>query len=120
MNCHSFINVLDLYLEKRLSPRRMKAAEKHIAQCLDCRTVAGPRAPAAAVRAPETLKARLLSAAKASANPNLESGRISLWPREARAIAVAAAGLMILAGIIQIVGMPSQNNPPSLAALEEP
>ncbi|HEX4048213.1 MAG TPA: zf-HC2 domain-containing protein, partial [Elusimicrobiota bacterium] len=102
MNCHSFINVLDLHREGRLSPRRAKAVERHLGGCAACRALAAP-APSAepSARAPLALKARLLAAAKSApgapaaapeAAPEAPAAAsdLPLWPREARGIALAA------------------------------
>ena len=40
MNCHSFMNVVDLYREGRLSLRRTKTANAHLAACAACRALA--------------------------------------------------------------------------------
>jgi hypothetical protein len=126
MNCHAVVNVLDLYEEGRLSPRRAKAATKHMASCPECGALARSAAPAAArssARAPESLKAKLLSAAKAGPAAAPPSGAVSelhLWPREARGIALAAAALLVVGLLIAAVGAPSQSAGGAVAAVEEP
>jgi hypothetical protein len=125
MNCHSFINVLDLYREGRLSPRRAKAAEAHLASCAACGALIGPaRAAAASARAPQSLKAKLLAAAKAGtaaldAAP-AEASDLPLWPREARGVALAAAALLVVGLIVAAAGVPSQSNGGAVAAVEAP
>jgi anti-sigma factor RsiW len=124
MNCHSFINVLDLHREGRLSPRRARAAAKHLAACPECRSRIEP-APAPAVRAPQALKTRLLAAAK---SPGASSGApaetaasdLPLWPREARGIALAAAALLVAGLLVAAAGVPSQSTGGTVAAVEEP
>ncbi len=127
MNCHTFINVLDLFREGRLSPRRAKAADAHLASCAACRALAAP-APSAApsARAPQSLKAKLLAAAKSGTDASLarpaktEASDLQLWPREARGIALAAAALLIAGLFVSIAGAPSQSAGGSVAAVEEP
>jgi putative zinc finger protein len=127
MNCHSFMNVLDLYREGRLSPRRAKAAAAHLASCAACRALAepAPAAPASA-RAPESLRAKLLAAAKAGPEAASASAvktaatDLPLWPREARGIALAAAALLIAGVFVALAGAPSQSAGGAVAAVEEP
>jgi hypothetical protein len=127
MNCHSFMNVLDLYCEGRLSPRRAKAARAHIASCAACRALAEP-SPAGAppARAPQSLKAKLLAAAKAGPEaPSASAVKaaatdLPLWPREARGIALAAAALLTVGLFIAFAGAPSQSAGGAVAAVEEP
>ena len=123
MNCHSFENIRDLHAEGRLSPRRAKAAEAHLVGCPACRALAAP-APAAApaARAPESLKERLRAAAKAApATPEkMTVSELSLWPREARGIALAAAALVLVGLLVAASGAPSQSAGGDVAAVEEP
>jgi anti-sigma factor RsiW len=124
MNCHSFNNVLDLYREGRLSPRRAQAAEKHLASCPACRSLAH-RADSASPspRAPQSLKDKLVAAARVgNAAPAAAgaAGDLSLWPREARGIALAAAALLIVGLIVAVSGAPSQSSGGAVAAVEEP
>jgi anti-sigma factor RsiW len=124
MNCHSFINVLDLFSEGRLSARRAGAVEKHLAACPSCRALVAPVPRAASgASAPASLKERLLAAAKAvpsepvpAAAPRLD---LPLWPREARGLALAAAALLVVGLLIAATGVPSQSGG-SIAAVEEP
>ena len=124
MNCHSFINVLDLYVEGRLSTRRMKAATAHLDGCAACRALAAPVAETAApvFRAPESLKARLRLAAKAAPETPAKApaSDLSLWPREARGVALAAAALALVGLFIATTGAPSQSAGGAVAAMEEP
>ena len=127
MNCHSFINVSDLYAEGRLSPRRAKAAEAHLASCAACRVFMEPALAAApSARAPQSLKAKLLAAAKAdpaaSGEPSAETAAsdLPLWPRETRGIALATAALLIVGLIVAAAGVPSQSSGGSVAAVEAP
>jgi anti-sigma factor RsiW len=127
MNCHAFINVSDLHAEGRLSPRRAKAAEAHMAACAACRVFMEPAfAAASSMRAPQSLKDKLLAAAKAGPAANGESSAetaasdLPLWPREARGVALAAAALLIVGLIVAAMGVPSQSSGGTVAALEVP
>jgi hypothetical protein len=124
MNCHSFINVLDLHREGRLSPRRAKAAARHLASCASCRALDAPLAPPPSARAPQTLKEKLLAAAKAAPAEFPASSRsasdLPLWPREARGVALAAAALLLVGVLIAATGAPSQSPGAGVAAVEEP
>jgi len=123
MNCHSFNNVFDLYREGRLSARRAKAAERHLASCADCRALATPLASAPGPSAPKSLKDKLRAAVKAGATeapaPRSAAADLPLWPREARGIALAAAALLVVGLLVAAVGAPSQSSP-GIAAVEEP
>ena len=123
MNCHSFINVLDLHREGRLSPRRAQAAEKHLASCAACRAL-GESSPASrSTPAPPALKAKLLAAAKAGSGAIAAGSHMTdlpLWPREARGIALAAAALLIAGLLVAAAGVPSQSTGGPVAAVEEP
>jgi hypothetical protein len=123
MNCHSFINVHDLYAEGRLSPRRARAVAAHLSSCASCRAAASP-APSAApsARAPEDFKARLRAAARGAsvAAPHAPSTGLLLWPREARGIALAAVLLAAVALLAHLSGVPSQSPSAAVAAAEEP
>jgi hypothetical protein len=123
MNCHSFANVADLHAEGRLTARRAKAADAHLAGCADCRALLAP-APAAApsARAPESLKERLRAAAKAvpESPAKKTASDLPLWPRETRGIALAAAALVLVGLFIAASGAPSQSAGGDVAAVEEP
>jgi anti-sigma factor RsiW len=110
MNCHAARAVLDLHAEGRLTPRRAKSVEAHLASCADCRAFAAPlTAPVKAAGA--DFKARLASALKAQGQaapapqPRLE---LNLWPRDFSAVAFAAAALALIAVVIGWSGAPSQ------------
>lgn len=121
MNCQSFINILDLYQERRLSPRRAAAARAHLADCAACRAVAAPlqAAPAAASTA---LKLRLADALRAAATVDAARARTAtpLWPRDARAVALAAAALALVGLLIAATGAPSQSSGGAATVAEEP
>jgi anti-sigma factor RsiW len=122
MNCHSFKNVLDLYAEGRLTPRRAMTAAEHLAACAACRALAAPAASPSGARAPQALKDRLRAAAKAAPSapePRAASG-LPLWPREARGIALAALALIVVALLVAAAGLPSQSSGGAVAAVEEP
>ena len=121
MNCHSFINVQDLHAEGRLTPRRARAAATHLAACAECRALNAPAAANSTVRAPQSLKEKLLAAAKtttAAPEPRASAGP-ALWPREARGIALAAAALVLVGLLVAAAGVPSQSSG-AVAAVEEP
>jgi anti-sigma factor RsiW len=124
MNCHSFINILDLHREGRLSPRRARAAASHLAVCPGCRARFEPTAaPVPSAPAPQALKDKLLAAAKSRPEANAARAAASdlpLWPREARGIALAAAALLIVGLLISASGAPSQSTGGTVAAVEEP
>ena len=108
MNCHSVRNVLDLRAENILSPRRAKAVDAHLLSCSACRALTVPRSSSGTVKASDALRARLLSSlqAKSSAQVAGPSRSLSLWPKETPAIALAAAALALLGGLIATVGAP--------------
>ena len=118
MNCNSFMNVLDLHNEGRLSPRRAKAAQAHLDSCAACRKLAAPVAGASTTRAPEALKAKLRAAVR-TAPAAVRGTTLPLWPREARGIALAAAALALVGLLIASTGAPSQSGG-NIAAVEEP
>jgi anti-sigma factor RsiW len=123
MNCHSFTNVLDLFAEGRLSPRRVASARAHLSACAACRALAAPAPAAPSASAPEALKARLLRAVRAAAAAPSAKNRVELplWPREAPAIALAAVALALVGLLIAASGVPSQRAGGALAAAgEEP
>jgi hypothetical protein len=124
MNCYSFINVLDLHREGRLSPRRAKAASEHLAACPECRARIEPAAsPAPSARAPQAIRERILAAAKRGPGASsfaAAAADLPLWPREARGIALAAAALLIVGLLVAAAGAPSQSTGGNVAAVEEP
>ncbi len=110
MNCHAARSVLDLHAEGRLTPRRAKSIEAHLASCADCRRAAAPLAsPVKAAGA--DFKARLASALKAVNNtapaPRAPS-ELNLWPKDLSAVAFAAAALALIAVGIGWSGAPNQ------------
>lgn len=113
MNCHSTRAVLDLHGEGRLSPGRAAALEKHLAGCAACRALAAPAPVSVAAAAPAGLKARLLAAAKKETpvdepRPKI-GGTLSLLPRDAFSVAVAAAALGLIALGLGWNGAPNQS-----------
>jgi anti-sigma factor RsiW len=120
MNCPAFLNVLDLFCEGRLSPKRAAQARAHAASCARCRALAAPAPAAPAVSAPEAFKARLMKAARAAAASPADArpAALPLWPREAPAIALAAAALALVGLFIAASGAPSQkpDDAPAVAA----
>jgi len=111
MNCHATRAVLDLHAEGRLSPRRTQSVLAHLASCASCTAEAAPIAAPAAASTGD-FKARLAAAMKAARR---EPARISdsnvelpLWPRDLGGVAVAAAGLALIALVVGWSGAPSQ------------
>lgn len=110
MNCHAARSLLDLHAEGRLTPRRAKSVESHLASCADCRSSAAPFS--SPIKASDTdFKARLASALKTASKaapapqPRLE---LNLWPRDFSAVAFAAAALALIAIVLGWSGAPSQ------------
>ncbi|MFI5346440.1 MAG: zf-HC2 domain-containing protein [Elusimicrobiota bacterium] len=122
MNCHSFANIRDLHGEGRLSPRRAAAADAHLASCAACRAKAAPAAAPSGARAPLSLRDKIAAAAKAAPKNPAPPARPgpSLWPREARGIALAAAALAVVGLLIAAAGAPSQSSGEPLASVEVP
>ncbi|MDE2143183.1 MAG: zf-HC2 domain-containing protein [Elusimicrobia bacterium] len=121
MNCHSFVNVMDLYVEGRLTARRNAAATAHLASCADCRAKAAPSVSPSTARAPQSLKDKLMAAAKTPhADSPAPAPGLALWPSEARGVALAAALLLLVGLLIAATGVPSQSSGDSLAAMEVP
>jgi len=124
MNCHSVRNVLDLRAEGRLSPGRAARVDAHLSTCKSCRTHAAlldrPKAPAAG-GAPESLKKRLLAAIRAAAGSASAPPEpaLPLWPSETPALALAAAGLVVVGLLVFAAGVPSQSSGSGLAAAAE-
>lgn len=111
MNCHATRAVLDLRAEGRLTPRRARAVDAHLASCSDCRAQVSPAA--SPVKAPAgDFKARLSASLKAERR-TLEPRpaakvELNLWPRDLSAVAAAAAALALIAAVIGWSGAPSQ------------
>ncbi|MFI5360755.1 MAG: zf-HC2 domain-containing protein [Elusimicrobiota bacterium] len=123
MNCHSITNVLDLHKEGRLSLRRTRAVEAHLASCSACRALAESSSVSSlSPSAPSALKSRLLAALKSpsAAAERKSAPHLPLWPREARGILLAAALLMIVGFTIAAVGVNSQSTGEKISAVEEP
>jgi hypothetical protein len=121
MNCHSYANIRDLHAEGRLSPRRAAAADAHVKSCAECRSKSAPAAAPSGARAPLSLKEKIRAAAKAApAESAAPSAGLSLWPAEARGIALAAAALAVVGLLIAAAGVPSQSSGDALAAVEVP
>ena len=112
MNCHSVRAVLDLYAEGRLTARRGTKVAAHLETCAECRELAKPLASPA--KAPGSgFKAKLAAALKkeAAAEPAAaQSVRLDLWPRDLPGVALAAAGLALIAVVIGWSGVPSQRD----------
>lgn len=112
MNCHATRAVLDLHAEGRLTPRRARAVDAHLASCAECG--ARTAAPAAvAVKAPargfkESLAAALKAERRTPEPPRALKAELSLWPRDLSGVAVAAAALALFAVAVGWSGAPSQ------------
>lgn len=111
MNCHATRAVLDLHAEGRLTPRREKAVDAHLASCTVCSALSAPAAAAPVKAAANDFKSRLAAAMKAERKapersaPRLE---LALWPRDLSGVAVAAAALALIAVVIGWSGAPNQ------------
>ncbi|MEK7390107.1 MAG: zf-HC2 domain-containing protein [Elusimicrobiota bacterium] len=110
MNCHAAQAVFDLHAEGRLTPRRAKSVDAHLASCARCRALSAPTVSPVKPASPD-FKARLAAALKsktaaaARAEPPIEE---RLWPRDLSSVAVAALALTLLAVCIGWSGVPSQ------------
>lgn len=111
MNCHATRAVLDLHAEGRLTPRRARAVDAHLASCAGCR--AQSPVPAQPAKAPSgDLKARLASSLRAERRDpeprRAAKTELTLWPRDLSGVAVAAAALALFAVAVGWSGAPSQ------------
>lgn len=112
MNCHSVRAVLDLHAEGRLTARRGTKVSAHLEECAECRALAAPVAVSVKA-AGKDFKARLAAALKAERKSAPEPAfvpKLELWPRDFSGVAVAAAGLALIALVIGWSGMPSQKD----------
>lgn len=112
MNCHATRAVLDLHAEGRLTSGRAAAVEGHLASCAACRALSAalPGAAAPGEAAPDTLKARLSAAMKASRGAPAETGpSYSFFPRDAAGVAWAAAALTLVTLVAGWNGAPTQS-----------
>jgi hypothetical protein len=68
------------------------------------------------------LKARLAAASVAASPASAAAAgpSLPLWPTEGRGVALAAAALLLIAGMIAVLGAPSQSDGRVAAAVEEP
>lgn len=110
MNCHAIRAVLDLHAEGRLTKARTKAVDAHLASCAACRELARPAAAPSAAPAPKDFKARLAAAMKTAPAAPAPRAALSLWPRDFSSVALAAAGLILIAAVIGWSGVPSQRD----------
>lgn len=111
MNCHATRAVLDLHVEGRLTSARATAVALHLEGCADCRVFAAP-APAVAPGklATSAFKAKLAAAVKAERpSPTAPARALSLFPRDATAIAFATAAVTMIALGLGWNGAPNQN-----------
>jgi len=99
--CASMANLMDLYVEGRLSPSSMKKAAAHIKDCSRCRKLYEEQRPlkGPALGAPAGLKARLKAAAASPRSEPLSAGRPGIPAAAIRSLAAAllcAAVLMLV------------------------
>lgn len=111
MNCHATRAVLDLHAEGRLTPRRAKAVDAHLASCRECRARVSPAAAPTTAPAGD-FKARLAASLKAErrapAPRPAPAPALDLCPRDFSGVALAAAALALIAVVIGWSGAPSQ------------
>ncbi len=119
MNCHAFLAVADLMKEGRLSQRRTVQARAHLDSCAACRAQAASAAPRAEALAPAAFKDRLRRALAAAPAPEGRGSSPALWPRDARAVALAAAALILVGLFIAAEGAPRRQDGALAAAAGE-
>ncbi|MBI4423899.1 MAG: zf-HC2 domain-containing protein [Elusimicrobia bacterium] len=118
--CWSSRNVLDLYIDRRLTPRARARVAAHLEGCEACRREARALAPVrsakAGLRPPpglaEAILAQLESGAEPAAAP---AGSLRLAPAQAAALVY----LGLLAANHAAPGLPSQGAPGSPSLVEE-
>ncbi len=99
MNCAAVVNVIDLYLESRLSPGRTDEVAAHRDGCAACRAMGSPVLPVAPVAHPDlaALRRRIETAMRAepeSSQPERAPAFTEGWA-PAAALAAAYAVLML-------------------------
>ncbi|MBI3549171.1 MAG: zf-HC2 domain-containing protein [Elusimicrobia bacterium] len=128
LRCWSVQNLLDLYVDRRLSPRRQASVAAHLKDCKDCRAIAAQMGPVpdvaktlSRVAAPEGLAESILreiNAARVTAEVKSIRGRHS-----ARRLTPAQAAAMVYLGLLTLGnmrGIPSQAEAPMRAGEEIP
>ena len=98
--CAKVANLMDLYVEGRLSPSWMKKAAAHLKDCPSCRKLYEEQKPpkSPALKAPADLKARLKAAAASPKSEPASASRVALPSGGFRYLAAALlyAGLLLL------------------------
>lgn len=111
INCWSFANVLDLYVDKRLTPFMMANVGRHLETCAGCKQLAAElapiKAPSTAVAPPPGLADSILKAFEEGAAPAQSAFSFRLAPAQIAAMLY----LMILAGAHTAPGAPHQGPP---------
>ena len=115
MNCRSVANILDLYLEKRLSPPRMSRIAAHLKDCSGCRGLLEKLSPIQKKpqMPPADFKDKLKKILADPETPLFPKDRVRLAPSRQAAQALAAAAIYICLVLIfnrLAPGAPSQQN----------
>ena len=114
MDCREIREVLDAYAVGAADAREAKAVEKHVADCVRCwdeltkaqRTAALLALTGSMHEAPESLEARIMSAARGGARPGFSPaglfGRVRIgWPAAAGSLGLAGAAALVFAVFLQ-------------------
>ncbi len=126
MNCSRFQNQIFEYLDGSLSPRAQAAAERHLSGCAACRQALIEERQTArslsvklrratdSLQLPPNFGHRVLAAlANEHRAPDEQQGIVLFWRRLAWPLAVAASGLLLLAGLFLLVRPPGLGVPHS-------
>jgi anti-sigma factor RsiW len=119
MNCRRFQNEIYEYLDGSLCPRAQAAAEEHLSACAACRQVVSQERRSAqslsdkfrratdSLQLPPDFGPRVLAAlADEHHAPEEQPTTVLFWRRLAWPLALAASGLVLLAGLFFFVGVP--------------
>lgn len=124
MNCQTFLNLLDLHREGRLTPARRAETGRHLDSCPSCRATAAPLPRPAASRAPEGFKEMLAKALKKAMEKEVttEISPPAAWDKVDRWVLAAAGGYACLALVLYWTSpnIPSQSLEPLVAFAGEP
>jgi anti-sigma factor RsiW len=126
MNCGRFEREIYEYLDGSLSPRAQAAAERHLSGCAACREALIQERQTArylsvkfrratdSLQLPPQFGHRVLAAlAEEQDAPDTQQGIVLFWRRLAWPLAVAASGLLLLAGFFFLVRPPGPGMPHS-------